>query len=78
MLPMSEKVFVRLTKDLAAALDRYVEKRGQETPGIRLTRSDAIRACLPRSLQEELHELAMRVQDADLQATRWDRPREEV
>ena len=38
MLSMSEKVFVRLGKDLAAALDRYVEKRGQETPGIRLTR----------------------------------------
>jgi Arc/MetJ-type ribon-helix-helix transcriptional regulator len=57
MLPVSERIFVRLTKDLATALNRYVEKRARETPGIRLTRSDAIRACLHCCLQEELREL---------------------
>jgi hypothetical protein len=57
MMPVSEKVFVRLTKELATALDRYVEKRARETPGFRLTRSDAIRACLHRCLQQELHEV---------------------
>jgi Arc/MetJ-type ribon-helix-helix transcriptional regulator len=57
MMPVSEKVFVRLTKELATALDRYVEKRVRETPGLRLTRSDAIRTCLHRCLEEELHEV---------------------
>jgi Arc/MetJ-type ribon-helix-helix transcriptional regulator len=58
MLPLREKVFVRLPKDLAAALDRDVEKRGRETPGMRRTRSDVIRACLHRSLRDELQEMA--------------------
>jgi metal-responsive CopG/Arc/MetJ family transcriptional regulator len=57
MLPLTEKVLVRLPKDLTAALDRAVEKRGRETPGMRLTRSDVIRACLHHSLQEELQEV---------------------
>lgn len=57
MKPVSEQVFVRLTKDVASALDRYVEKRARETPGLRLTRSDAVRTCLHRCLQEELREV---------------------
>jgi metal-responsive CopG/Arc/MetJ family transcriptional regulator len=56
VMPVSEKIFVRLPKDLATALDRYVEKRARATPGIRLTRSDAVRTFLHRCLQEELDE----------------------
>ena len=65
MLPLTEKVLVRLPTDLAAALDRYVEKRGRETPGMHLTRSDVIQACLHQTLREELEvELSINVQGA--------------
>jgi hypothetical protein len=50
MMPAREKIFVRLSKDLVTALDRYAEKRVRETPGLRLTRSYAIRICLQRCL----------------------------
>ena len=56
MIPVSEKVFVRLTKELATALDRYVEKRVRQHPGF-ASRSDAIRTCLYRCLEKELHEV---------------------
>jgi hypothetical protein len=54
MLPLSQKILVRLLRIVVAALDRAVEKRVRETPEIRLTYADAIRACLHRSLQKEL------------------------
>jgi hypothetical protein len=57
MMPVREKICVRLTKDLVTALDRYAEKRVRETPGLRLARSDAVRTCLHRCLQDELHEV---------------------
>jgi hypothetical protein len=62
---------------LATALDRYVEKRARKAPGIRLTRSDAIRACLHRCLQEELHELMKSVDGAGVQRAKGHRRRKE-
>ena len=78
MEPVSEKVFVRLTKELATALDRYVEKRARETPGIRLTRSDAVRTCLHRCLQNELEEVdSMNTQAAMARRAKGNEPHQE-
>jgi metal-responsive CopG/Arc/MetJ family transcriptional regulator len=78
MTPVSEKIFVRLPKDLVTALDRYVEKRACETLGIRLTRSDAVRICLHRCLQEELHEVeTMRTHAATVGSTEGTAPYKE-
>jgi metal-responsive CopG/Arc/MetJ family transcriptional regulator len=78
MTPVSKKIFVRLPKDLVTALDRYVEKRVGETPGIRLTRSDAVRICLHRCLLEELHEVeTMRAQAVMACSTKGPAPHKE-
>jgi hypothetical protein len=78
MMPVSKKIFVRLTKGLVTALDRSVEKWAREAPGIRLTCSDAIRTCLHRRLQEEIHELeTMNNQAAMARHAKGNGPRQE-
>jgi hypothetical protein len=51
MMPVSEIIFVRFTKNLVAALDRHEEKRRREIYGLRLIRSEAILTCLHRCLE---------------------------
>jgi hypothetical protein len=44
-----KQIFVRLSDDLVAELDRYVEVLAREQPGLSPSRSDAIRCCCMRA-----------------------------
>lgn len=46
------QVFVRMTQDLVTRLDQYVIRMAHENPGLRPSRSDAIRALLYWALDE--------------------------
>jgi Arc/MetJ-type ribon-helix-helix transcriptional regulator len=45
-----KQIFVRLSEDLVAELDRYVEVLAREQPGLNPSRSDAIRVLLHKGL----------------------------
>jgi hypothetical protein len=45
-----KQIFVRLSDDLVAELDRYVEVLAREQPGLNPSRSDAIRVLLHKGL----------------------------
>lgn len=49
----SGQTFVRLPDELIAELDRYVEILAEEQPGLKPSRSDAIRILLYRGLEAE-------------------------
>jgi hypothetical protein len=79
IMPVSEKIFVRLTKDPVTARDGSVEKRARETPGSLPSRSDAICTCLHCGLQEELPGLMKSVDGAGVQRPKADRrPKEAI
>ncbi len=48
-----KQIFVRLSDELIAELDRYVEVLKEEQPGLKPSRSDAIRILLYRGLEAE-------------------------
>lgn len=43
----------RLPHDLLERIDRYVERKNAETPGLAFTRADAIRVLLTKALDDE-------------------------
>jgi Arc/MetJ-type ribon-helix-helix transcriptional regulator len=64
-MPATEKVFVRMDAELLRGVDRYVERIRAEHPGLRPTRSEAIRALVYQALQQ------MEAEDqADIEAAR--------
>jgi hypothetical protein len=48
-----KQIYVRLDDDLIAKIDRYVERLAERQPGLRPSRSDAIRILLHRGLDAE-------------------------
>lgn len=48
---LERQVFVRMPADLVEGLDRHVERLALATPGLKPSRSDAIRALLYRALE---------------------------
>jgi metal-responsive CopG/Arc/MetJ family transcriptional regulator len=48
-----KQIYVRLDDDLIAKIDRYVERLEARQPGLKPSRSDAIRILLHRGLEAE-------------------------
>ncbi|MBN4049896.1 hypothetical protein JYT84_00550 [bacterium AH-315-M10] len=51
--PSSVRIVVRIPADLAGRVDRYAEALGQRVEGVRVTRSDAVRALLTAALEQQ-------------------------
>jgi metal-responsive CopG/Arc/MetJ family transcriptional regulator len=48
----SKQMGLRLPQELIDRLDQYVDKLGEELPGVEFTRSDAIRTLIEQGLQK--------------------------
>jgi metal-responsive CopG/Arc/MetJ family transcriptional regulator len=51
-----KQIYVRLDDTLLSRIDRYAERLAAEQPGLKPTRSDAIRILLHKALDADTHE----------------------
>lgn len=47
---LTTQINIRLTRDDLTKIDAYVERMGERTPGVRFTRTDAIRSLISQGL----------------------------
>lgn len=55
-MPQDSRVAFRLPADILERVDRYADKLARENPGMRVSRSDAVRMLLTRALDQVLPE----------------------
>ena len=56
MTMSTKQVTIRLPEDLIELIDKHAVRMRSRTPGMRVSRSDAVRVLLTRALEEELEE----------------------